>query len=101
MATHTNRPACFWYDFASKPSTEIIDHAQDHCMYAVTELFDENGEGWNFSLQLLLCGPQPRPYWFEMPADFSVTGSWLPGTYLSVSPDVEDIQQVLAGPVPA
>tara|TARA_B100000900_G_scaffold408110_1_gene421868 strand:- start:692 stop:844 length:153 start_codon:yes stop_codon:yes gene_type:complete len=40
-------------------------------------------------------------FWFEVPADFIVTNSWLPGTYLAVSLDVEVIQKVLAGPMPA
>ena len=57
---HTSTQACYWYDYHADPRrTEVIDHALDHCTYAVTEWVDANGEGWNFRLQLLLQGPQP------------------------------------------
>ena len=56
-----NTSASYWYAYTAPAGcTEVIDHALDHQTYAVTEWADANGEGWNYHLQLLLQGPQPR-----------------------------------------
>ena len=61
MANYNNQPV-FWYEYTAPAGrwAEVIDHAQTGDCYSVTEYADENGEGWNFDLQLLLMGPQPR-----------------------------------------
>ena len=61
MANYNNQPV-FWYKYTAPAGrwAEVIDHAQTGDCYSITEYADENGEGWNFDLQLLLQGPQPR-----------------------------------------
>ncbi len=37
-------------------------------------------------------------FWYEYPATYHVTGTWLPETYLAVDPETGDMAAVLAGP---
>ena len=61
--TNYSSQSCFWFDYYSPVDcTEVVTHAQDHCTYAVTELTNADGEGWDYRLQLLQAGPQPSSY---------------------------------------
>jgi len=43
----------------------------------------------------------PTAFWYQLPADYIITGTWMPGVYIGCDSNVDDMHHVLSGPAPA